>query len=188
MEQKVNCYIKKTAAAVSGLEKLTPKIVKAAELIIDSYKKGGKLIIFGNGGSAADSQHIATELVSRFTRERAPVPAVALTTNTSMLTAIANDYSFREIFSRQLEAIASPGDSVLAISTSGKSANVLKGIEAAREKDLPIIGFTSRSGGDMTDKCSIIIKAPSDTTSRVQECHITAAHIICELVEETLFG
>ena len=187
MQNPVKDYIKKAAAAVSDLEKLSGKIDKAVDLIVESYNKGGKVILFGNGGSAADAQHIATEFVARFRRDRPAVPAISLTTNTSMLTAIGNDYGFEEIFSRQLEASMGECDVVVAISTSGASKNVLKAIETARAAGLPVIGFTAGEAGEMKNKCDLLINVPADETSHAQECHIVSGHAICEMVEKNLF-
>lgn len=188
MRETIDSYLKISAEAVSSMSEIADEIEKAAGLLIDSYKNGGKALIFGNGGSAADSQHIATELVSKFRRVRPAIPALALTTNTSLLTAIGNDFGFDDVFSRQVEACAEASDVAVAISTSGDSENVIKGIESARRRKIPVIGFTSREGGKMKDLCDVLISAPLDLTSHVQECHITAAHIICELVEKELFG
>ncbi len=188
MRDLINSYLKITASAVSSMSEIADDIKKAAELIIKSYKSGGKTLIFGNGGSAADAQHIATELVSKFRRVRSAVPAQALTTNTSLLTAIGNDFGFRDIFSRQVEACAQNSDVAVAISTSGNSENVIKAIQSARSRKIPVIGFTSQEGGKMKGICDVLICAPSNLTSHVQECHIIAAHIICEIVEKELFG
>ncbi len=163
------------------------KIQKFAELIIETYKNGGKLFIAGNGGSAADSQHITAELVSRFYKERKALPAESLNVNASNLTAIANDYDFSEVFSRQLEANAKEGDIFLGISTSGNSKNIIKALKISKNMNLVTLGFTGKSGGEMTGLCDNIIMVPSSNTPRIQEYHITIGHIICELVESSLF-
>ena len=163
------------------------KIQKFAEVIIESYKNGGKLFIAGNGGSAADSQHITAELVSRFYKERKALPAESLNVNTSNLTAIANDYDFSEVFSRQLEANAKKGDIFLGISTSGNSKNIIKALNKSKDMNIATLGFTGKDGGEMAGLCGNIIMVPSSNTPRIQEYHITIGHIICELVESSLF-
>jgi D-sedoheptulose 7-phosphate isomerase len=168
-------------------ENLTEKIAQAAQMIIDSYRNGGKLILFGNGGSAADAQHLAGEMVGRFLKERAALPAIALNTNTSILTALGNDYDFDVIFARQLEAWAKKGDVVIGISTSGNSQNVLKGIEKARSLNAQTIGLTGRGGGQLAKIVHLALIVPSDDTPRIQEAHITIGHILCDIVERALF-
>lgn len=163
------------------------QIAKAAGTVISALKKGGKLIVFGNGGSAADSQHIAAELVGRFLKDRRPLPSIALTTNTSILTAIANDYSYGKVFSRQIEALAAKNDVVMGISTSGKAANVIEAVAVANNKGLSTIALTGGDGGDLSKIAKISIIVPSRATPRIQEAHITIGHIICQLVEEALF-
>jgi D-sedoheptulose 7-phosphate isomerase len=158
-------------------------INEISRAIESAYKNGGKIFIAGNGGSAADAQHIAAELVSRFYKERRALPAESLTVNTSNLTAIANDYDFSKIFSRQLEANGRKGDIFWGISTSGNSKNIISAIIKAKELDMKIIGFTGKDGGEMANMCDFIIKIPSNDTPRIQENHILIAHIICEIVE-----
>ena len=158
-------------------------INEISRAIEGAYKNGGKIFIAGNGGSAADAQHIAAELVSRFYKERRALPAESLTVNTSNLTAIANDYDFSKIFSRQLEANGRKGDIFWGISTSGNSKNIISAIIKAKELDMKIIGFTGKDGGEMANMCDFIIKIPSKDTPRIQENHILIAHIICEIVE-----
>lgn len=160
------------------------KVVEAAELIIDSLKRGGKLLIFGNGGSASDAQHIAAELVNKLTHERPPIAAIALTTDTSILTSIGNDSSFDNVFERQVMALGRPGDVALAISTSGNSLNVLRGVSAARELDIKCIGLAGRNGGKLAPMVDIALIVETESTQRIQETHITIGHILCELVEE----
>jgi D-sedoheptulose 7-phosphate isomerase len=159
-------------------------VIEAVDVIIGSLKKGGKVIVFGNGGSAADSQHLAAELVVRFEKERKALPAVALTTDTSILTATANDYDFSKVFSRQVEALAGPSDVVFAISTSGNSPNVIEGARAARAKNVPVIALTGRDGGKLAAGSDVSIIVRSDNTARVQEVHQTLIHVICKLVED----
>lgn len=163
-------------------------IAKIAEVIIEAYRKGKKVILFGNGGSAADAQHIAAELVGKYYLERAPLPAIALTVNTSSLTAIGNDYSFAQVFAKQLEALGEAGDVAIGISTSGNSENVLEALKVAKKKELITIGFTGKKGGRLKDIVDYCLHIPSDDTPRIQEGHITVGHIICEIVERELFG
>lgn len=163
-------------------------IAEIAALIIDSYMSGGKVIFLGNGGSAADAQHLACELVGKFQAERSALPAIALSVNTSILTAIGNDYGFDLVFARQIEAWARPEDVVVGISTSGNSPNVLKAMEAAKRIGARTVGFTGRSGGKLVESVDLCLRIPSDSTPRIQEGHITAGHVICSLVESALFG
>jgi D-sedoheptulose 7-phosphate isomerase len=162
----------------------TSVLDEIAQLLIETLRGGKKVLIFGNGGSAADSQHIAAELVSRFRRERGALPAIALTTDTSILTSIANDYSFENVFSRQIEALGQKGDVALGISTSGNSPNVLRGITTAKEKRLMTIGFTGEDGGKLKDCVDLCFRVPSQSTARIQEAHITVAHALCEIIEQ----
>ena len=163
------------------------RIEKAAELCINSLQNGGKIHLCGNGGSAADAQHIAAELSGRFYYDRKPLNAEALHVNTSYLTAVANDYSFDAIYSRMIECSANSGDVLIAISTSGNSANIINAIEAAKAKNMIIIGMTGESGGKMHDKCDVLLNVPSTCTPRIQESHIMIGHIICEIIESTIF-
>ncbi len=168
------------------LKKNTDSIISAAEIIISALKKGNKLFFCGNGGSAADSQHIAAEFVGRFQKERKAWPAIALTTDTSALTALGNDYSFDIVFSRQLQALGQKGDVLIAISTSGNSKNVLMALRQAREMGLLTIGVTGGNGGQMAPLCDISIIAASSITARIQESHLVIFHTLCALVENTL--
>jgi D-sedoheptulose 7-phosphate isomerase len=161
-------------------------IVAAADAIRDALGAGGKLLLFGNGGSASDASHIATEFVGRFMRERRALPAISLCADDSALTAIANDYGFERVFARQVEALGQAGDVAFGISTSGRSANVLAGIEAARELGLRTIGLTGADGGALAASVELCLHAPADDTARVQETHILIAHVICDLVERDL--
>ena len=167
-----------------SLSQLTADVSKAVDMIRASLAAGGKLLIAGNGGSAADAQHIAAELTGRFLRERRPIPAIALHANASALTAIGNDYGYEQVFARELAAHARPGDVLLAISTSGGSKNILRAIEEAREKSVQVIGMTGESGGAMRAACDLCLCVPSKSTARIQEMHITVGHAICELIEE----
>lgn len=163
---------------------LISEIEKAALKIISCIENGGKILIAGNGGSAADSQHFAAELVSKFQRERRGLPAISLTTNTSILTSIGNDYEYSRIFARQIEALGHKEDIFFAISTSGNSMNILEGIKEARNKSIFVIGLSGESGGGMKDICDLILKVPSNDTPRIQESHILIIHVICYLVEK----
>ncbi len=158
-----------------------------ATLSIQTIQEGKKIILFGNGGSAADAQHIAAELVNMFSRDRRALPAIALTTDSSILTCIANDRSFEDVFSRQIEAIGQKGDMAIGISTSGNSPNVLKAIRTAKERGIMTVGFTGADGGKLKDYANICFRVPSRATPRIQEVHITVAHAICGLIEEELF-
>lgn len=173
--------------AIGALERLTEQadaIAAAAQLIQVALRAKHKVMLCGNGGSAADSQHLAAELIGRFKRDRDPIPALALTADTSALTAIANDYGFAEVFSRQLRGLGLPGDVLIAISTSGRSPNIISALRAAREMAIRTIGLTGIDGGEMSDICDICIRAPAQRTDAIQQLHITIGHIVCSLVEE----
>ena len=171
------------------LERLTalcaPQIEAAASMMIETLQGGGKILLCGNGGSAADAQHIAAELTGRFVRERRALPAIALSTDTSALTAIGNDYGFERIFARQVEALAGEGDLLVGISTSGNSANVLRALEQADALGCLTLGLSGRDGGAMNELCDLNLVVPGDVTARIQEMHILIGHILCELVENT---
>ena len=175
----------KSAAALSS------PISQAIELMFSALSNGNKILACGNGGSAADCQHFAAELVGRFERERFPLPAIALTTDTSIMTAVGNDYSFREIFSKQVQAFGQAGDILLAISTSGNSANVLAAVEAALEREMRVVAFTGKDGGALakllTD-ADVHINVPHSRTARIQEVHLVAIHCICDGIDVALFG
>lgn len=162
------------------------QIASVAARVVQSMRAGGKLLLFGNGGSAADAQHIATEFVSRYLLDRRALPAMSLGVNNSSLTAIGNDYSFDLVFSRQVEALCKPEDVVMGISTSGESRNVILGIEAARAIGATTIGMTGAGGGALAAACDECIRVPSSETPRIQEGHILVAHIVCEIVEAEL--
>lgn len=163
-------------------------LMNAIEAIVAAFRRGNKLLLFGNGGSAADAQHIAAEFVNRFEIERPPLPAVALTTDTSVLTSVGNDYSYDQVFEKQVRALGRRGDVAVALSTSGNSRNVLRGLEAARERGLVTIGFTGQGGGKMAGLCDHLFRVPSTVTARIQETHITLGHALCALVDDLLFG
>lgn len=162
-------------------------VAKITEVCIHSFKNGGKVLFAGNGGSAADAQHLAAEFVSRFYFDRPGLPSISLSSDPSVVTAIGNDYGFENLFARQVQAHGKPGDVLIAISTSGKSPNVLKGIATAKAMGIVTVGFTSEKGSDMGAVCDYAIQAPSTSTPKVQECHITIGHAICAGVEEALF-
>ncbi len=163
-----------------------PKIVRAAEEIISTLRKGNKILVMGNGGSAAEAQHIAAELVGRFEKERLSLPIIALTTNTSVLTAIANDYSLDRLFARQIEGLGTSGDLILAISTSGNSRNIIEGVKTAIARGLSVIGLTGETGGELENLCQLNLCVPSSRTARIQEAHTTICHVLCEAVEASL--
>lgn len=164
------------------------KIYSAFEVILKSFKNGGKVIFAGNGGSAADSQHLAAEFVSRFMFDRPGLPSIALTTDTSVITAIGNDYGFDLLFQRQIQAIASENDVFIGISTSGNSENIINALKYCNEKKIQTIGLTGSNMGKMNPLCSICIEVPSNQTSFIQESHITIGHILCMLIEEEIYG
>ena len=162
-------------------------LMSIADELIEGFRTGNKVLLFGNGGSAADAQHITSELAGKFSRDREALPAIALTTNTSSLTAIANDYGYETVFVRQLQGLVKKGDVVIGISTSGNSSNVLLAIEEAKRRGAVTIAFTGK-GGKLRELVDYVLSIPSEDTPRIQEAHITAGHIICYLVEEALFG
>lgn len=169
--------------AVSSLHNLTDAVATSAQLCIDCLSNGGKILIFGNGGSAADAQHIAAELTGRYKTERRGLPGIALTTDTSALTAIGNDYGYERIFDRQIEALANKGDLVLGISTSGNSPNVINALKLAKEMGCNTLGFSGRNGGRMNEFCDLNLVVPSNNTPRIQEIHILIGHILCEIID-----
>ncbi len=162
------------------------KIIEITTLIIDALKKDGKVILFGNGGSASDSQHIAAELIGRFKKDRDPLPAIALTTNTSIITSLANDYGYEIVFSKQIEALGRKNDVAIGISTSGKAKNVAQAIKQAKKMDIKTIALTGGDGGDLAKLADVSLVVPSMVTARIQEAHIVIGHIVCEIIEQTL--
>lgn len=187
MKEQICDYFQRSIQAKKEfLEIHREKIGQAVEKLKAILKQEGKILVFGNGGSAADSQHIAAELVGRFRKERKPLPVLALTTNTSTLTALSNDYSFEQVFLKQLQAFLSPGDAVIAISTSGRSKNVINAVKYARAKQAFVISFTGGDGGELAKISDLSFIVPSSETSIVQEVHITLAHLLCLLIEEGL--
>jgi D-sedoheptulose 7-phosphate isomerase len=169
---------------VKVIEHLQDDLEKASVLVVDTLKNGGKIILCGNGGSAADAQHIAAEFTGRYKTERRGLPGIALTTDTSALTAIGNDYGYDRVFDRQLEAIGNKGDLLIGISTSGNSKNIISALKLAQEMGCKTIGFTGRDGGSMNDVCDVNLIVPSDNTPRIQEMHILFGHTICQIVDD----
>lgn len=165
---------------------LIPAIEKAGALFSKALQDGHKILFCGNGGSAADAQHLAAEIVGRFQKERSAYPAIALTVDTSILTAVANDYGYDTVFRRQVQGLGQAGDVLVGISTSGNSKNVIEAIDEARKKDIAVIGFTGHGGGKMAELCDVCLSVPSDVTARIQEMHIMMGHILCEIAEESM--
>ena len=191
MQNLIQSEIQKLATLLTQLQNDShlQKIVEdIAKHCVQALRQGNKILFVGNGGSAADSQHLAAEFVSRLRYDRPGLSAIALTTDTSTLTAIGNDYSYENLFSRQIEAIGQPGDVLIAISTSGKSPNILKALDAARTKQITTVGFTGMQAPMMAERCDFVLNIPSRETPKIQECHILFGHIICLLVEDAIFG
>lgn len=184
MKTIIENEISSHAKTIDLLPNLANKIAESANLCIKCLHKNRKILIFGNGGSAADAQHLAAELVGRFKLNRKGLPALALTTDSSVLTSIGNDFGYENVFSRQVEALASPGDVIIALSTSGSSANVIKAIKKATKLKCQTIGFSGGDGGLMNELCDINLISPSDDTPRIQEAHILIGHIICHLIDQ----
>jgi D-sedoheptulose 7-phosphate isomerase len=187
-EAKIMAIWNEHMEIAKSLPALTSSVSDAVDIIYSALAAGGQLLIAGNGGSAADAQHIAAELTGRFLLERQPFRALALHVNTSALTAIGNDYGYEHVFARELSAHARAGDVLLAITTSGNSANILRAIEAARKCKVSVIGLTGAEGGRMRAECDLCLCVPSKSTARIQEMHITIGHAICELLEARLAG
>jgi len=182
IQQEINAHITVAEQMLS----LTDDIAKISSLCIDSIRSGGKILIFGNGGSAADAQHIAAELVGRYKSERKGLPAIALTTDTSALTSIGNDFGYDQIFERQIEALAKSEDILIGISTSGNSSNVISGLKMAKALGCRTIGLSGSDGGNMNKICDINIVVPASDTPRIQEMHILIGHTLCQLIEQSL--
>lgn len=194
MENRMNDFIKaefgktlENFQRMSADAALAAQIEQAVALCVDALKAGRKILFAGNGGSAADAQHWAGELVSRFYYDRPGLPAIALTTDTSILTAIGNDYGYDYTFARQIEALGQEGDVFVAISTSGRSKNIMRALEACEAKGVRVIGFTGEHGGDMKDRCDICFRVPSSETPRIQEGHEFIGHLLCALIESEMF-
>jgi len=178
-----NEFIQNIKTSQTAMKSMGQDVEKAVNICINCLKNGGKILFFGNGGSAADAQHIAAELVSRYKTERKGLSAIALTTDTSILTAIGNDYGYERIFSRQVEALANPEDVAIGISTGGTSKNVVNGLIEAKQKNCKTIGFSGRDGGEFNKVCDVNLIVPESDTPRIQEMHIFLGHTICHLVE-----
>jgi len=185
-QTRIAAEIATTAANFARLAAQTPAIAGAAEAMIKTLRGGGKIMLCGNGGSAADAQHLAAELVGRYLKDRAPLAALALTVDTSALTAIANDYAFEEVFARQIAGLGRPGDLLLALSTSGDSANVLAAVAAARANGIATIALTGAGGGRLAPLADLAIRVPAARSNAVQELHIAVGHILCGIVEDAL--
>ena len=191
MKQLLRQQLQKTIATITAAQEddtIADGVVRAAEAISQAMKRGNKLMVAGNGGSAADSQHLVAEFVSRLTVDRPALPAIALTTDTSILTAIGNDYSYENVFERQVEAIGRAGDVFLGISTSGNARNVLKVLRLCRAKGITTVGYIGNQGGAMRPLCDIAVIVPSDVTMHIQECQLALEHILCMMVERFYFG
>ncbi|MFX1312495.1 MAG: SIS domain-containing protein [Promethearchaeota archaeon] len=188
MEHEINVILDESIKVKEGIKRLAPLIKEISEKIIEAYKNKKKVVLFGNGGSAADAQHIAAEFVGKFYKDRESLPSLAFHTNTSSLTATANDFGYDLIFERQVSAFVENGDIAIGISTSGNSPNVIKGIKKAKEKGAITIGFTGQKENKLEKIADYCLKIPSIDTPRIQEGHITVGHIICYLVEKELFG
>ena len=180
VQNELNSHIE---LAIKVSQELVTVIEQASNMVLDTLKNGNKILLFGNGGSAGDAQHIAAELTGRFLTERRALPAIALTTDTSAITAIGNDYGFDKIFERQVEALADKGDMLIGISTSGNSKNVVNALEFGREIECLTLGLSGKSGGYMNMACDINIVVPSDSTARIQEMHILIGHIVCATID-----
>jgi D-sedoheptulose 7-phosphate isomerase len=187
IEERVAASLRESSDTLRFLMKETPAIARAAGLLVAALRKGKKLLAFGNGGSAADAQHLTAELSGRFEKDRRGLPAVALTTNPSAVTAIANDYSYDDIFSRQLQGLVAKGDVVVAISTSGNSRNVVEGVKEAKKAGAAIIAWTGKGGGKLRELADVCLDVPSDRTARIQEGHLAILHALCAIVEDELF-
>jgi D-sedoheptulose 7-phosphate isomerase len=187
-EKLIHGHLAEHLAVVTALKEMVPFVDDLATRILAALNAGGKVLFFGNGGSAADSQHLAAEFVVRFRQNRRALAAIALTTDTSILTAGGNDFGFDTIYARQVEALARSEDVVIAISTSGNSSNVVQGILEAKRRGCLTVAFTARQGGHCAEIADMAFRAPSDTTARAQECHLLVGHILCDLVEEHLRG
>ena len=189
MLETINKHLSEHVAAIRDLsDEHVGVLVDITNAMVNTYKNDGKVVFFGNGGSAQDAEHLAAELVGRFTMDRRSLPAMSLNINTSILTAVSNDFNYNQVFERQIEALVNSGDVVIGLSTSGDSENIIRGILKARDKGAKTIGFTGRGGGKLKGIVHILFEVPSDNTPRIQEVHITVGHIICQLVEEALFG
>jgi D-sedoheptulose 7-phosphate isomerase len=188
VEEMIRARIQSSIDAKEALARELDMVARIADVLVEAFRDGHSLMLFGNGGSAADAQHIAAEFVGRFYIDRPPLPAIALTTNTSVLTAIGNDYGFDHVFERQVQAFGRPGDVAVGISTSGNAENVVRAVRAARVIGMTAIGLSGRTGGRLASEVDHLVTVPSDDTPRIQEAHILLGHIWSEIVEQALFG
>ncbi len=186
VDKVVRAFRESAETKLAFVEIYKDRILEVAGIMATAVKGGNKILLFGNGGSAADAQHIAAEIIGRFKKERGPLPAIALTTDTSVLTALGNDYGFETVFERQVEALCTPGDVVIGITTSGTSENVIRGIKKAHDLGATTVAFTGRNGGKVAEVAHYAFIVPSYETPRIQECHITLGHVLCELMDEML--
>jgi len=187
LNQLITSRLRESSRVIAATARLAPRLAQAGQMLLSAYRAGHQALIFGNGGSAADAQHFAAELVARFARNRPALPALALTVNASNLTAVGNDFSFEDVFSRQLQAHARPGDVAVAISTSGNSPNVLKAAAMAKRLKLSVIGLTGADGGKLKDAVDVCIQAPAANVALVQEAHTAIIHIWCGIIEDGMF-
>lgn len=189
MKKRIEEAFKESAAIkLRFVEMNIDKIIEAAGLMVSAFRRGNKIILFGNGGSATDASHLAAEFVNRFKRDREGLPAISLTADMAVMTSISNDYDYSNSFARQIKTLGKKGDIAIAISTSGNSSNVIKGVEASRHLGIKTIALTGGNGGKLADSSDYAFIVPSNDTPRIQETHITLGHVICELVEEEIFG
>lgn len=188
MNKKIQNYLKKGINLRKKTFNLENKIEKAADITASCLENNGKILLCGNGGSAADSQHIAAEFVNKFYQDRKGLPAIALTTDSSIITAVGNDYQYDKIFEKQIDALGKPNDVLMAISTSGNSRNVIKALEKAKKMNINTIGLTGKDGAKMKNLVDLLIDVPSEDTPQIQEIHLTVEHLICLLVEKNIFG
>ncbi|MDT8271865.1 MAG: D-sedoheptulose 7-phosphate isomerase [Desulfomonilia bacterium] len=185
MQERIHSIIEESLELHRTLHKLTPEIVAAAQVLLESLRRGNKIMFVGNGGSAADAQHLAAELVNRFRLEREPLAGLALTTDSSVLTSISNDYSFDMVFEKQVKALGKPGDTLVGISTSGNSPNIIRAFRSARDMGISTIAMTGNSG-ELAEIADVVLAVPSGATARIQEQHILIGHILCEIIEQSI--
>jgi len=186
-KEDISRGLRESSRILAEMAENTQTIESVAAILVEAYRRGNKMVLFGNGGSAADAQHLAAELIGGFTDHNRPgLPALALTTNTSSITSIGNDYNFELIYARQVDSMVNPGDVVFALSTSGRSSNIVQGAKAAKARKAFVVGLTGASGGTLKDHCDYCICVPTENTAHIQEAHITVGHILCALVEKAM--